>query len=108
VERDLEPDPTFPARQEIILVRRGARAFMVGELGFVLVCRGQGAVEVDGLYVSPAARGAGIGASLLGAALTGSDEAWIVADDEGLARALYERIGFETVWRPHCFVKQPT
>jgi ribosomal protein S18 acetylase RimI-like enzyme len=37
----------------------------------------------------------------------GRDVAWIVADDEGRARELYERLGFETVWRPHSFVRRP-
>jgi hypothetical protein len=30
-----------------------------------------------------------------------------VADDDGLARALYERLGFGTAWLQHAFVKQP-
>ena len=29
------------------------------------------------------------------------------ADDEGRARALYERLGFETVWTPHSLVRMP-
>ena len=37
----------------------------------------------------------------------GRDVAWVVADDEGKARALYERLGFVTVWRQHAFVRQP-
>ncbi len=37
----------------------------------------------------------------------GREVAWVVADDEGRARALYERLGFETVWRLYAFVRQP-
>ena len=35
------------------------------------------------------------------------DAAWVIADDDGRARALYERLGFETVWLQHAFVRQP-
>jgi ribosomal protein S18 acetylase RimI-like enzyme len=82
------------------------RAFMVRDAGFTTLAAD---AEVDQLYVSPKARGQGIGAALLAAALraAGSDVAWVVADDEGRARALYERLGFETVWRPCCFVRRP-
>ena len=54
--------------------------------------------------MTPEARGAGIGGRLVEAALAagGRETAWVVADDEGLARPLYERLGFETVWRQHC------
>ena len=31
-----------------------------------------------------------------------------VADDEGRARSLYERLGFATVWRMYCFVQVPS
>lgn len=110
---DLEPDPTFPARQELALARRGARAFAVGELGFTILCTGgppSNVVEIDGLYVTQTARGQGIGASIVNAALAASEAeaAWIVADDEGRARPLYDRLGFETVWRPYCFVLPPS
>jgi ribosomal protein S18 acetylase RimI-like enzyme len=99
----------FMAAQEPIWARRGMRAFMVGGDGFVTLASGPGAVEVDGLYVTPEARGSGVGASLVAAALIagGEDVAWVVADDEGLARPLYERLGFETVWRFMNFVRMP-
>jgi GNAT superfamily N-acetyltransferase len=107
---DIELDTTFAARQEPVLARRAARAFMVGELGFTILCAGPGAVEIDGLYVTETARGQGIGASLVNAALAASPAAvaWIIADDEGRARPLYDRLGFETVWRPYCFIMPPT
>ena len=55
------------------------------------------------------ARGTGAGAALVAAALVagGHDTAWIVADDEGLARPLYERLGFVTAWRFYDFVRAP-
>ena len=62
------------------------------------------------LYVTPAARGRGHrpGADRRRArAPAGASVAWIVADDEGLARALYERLGFATVWRFYGFTRKP-
>jgi ribosomal protein S18 acetylase RimI-like enzyme len=103
-------DAAFIEAQEPIWARRGMRAFMVGAEGFLTLARGPGAVEVDGLYVTPAARGDGIGAALLAAALRagGEDTAWVIADDEGQARPLYERLGFETAWRFYNFVRVPS
>ena len=93
------------AAQEPVLARRGMRAFMAGEAGYVMLAAGPGAVEIDALYVTEQARGTGLGASLVAAALVagGQDVAWIVADDEGLARPLYERLGFVTAWRFYDF-----
>lgn len=102
-------DAAFMAAQEPVWARRGMRAFMAGSDGFVTLAAGPGAVEIDALYVTPEARGSGVGASLVGAALVagGEDVAWIVADDEGLARPLYERLGFVTAWRFLNFVRTP-
>jgi ribosomal protein S18 acetylase RimI-like enzyme len=108
---DYEGDYTsqlgFAESQELVMARRGMRAFMVGDAGFVTLAAG---AEIDQLYVRPAARGEGIGTALLAAALRAGDAAvtWVVADDEGRARSLYERTGFETVWTPHSFVRVPT
>jgi ribosomal protein S18 acetylase RimI-like enzyme len=100
--------------QEGIMARRAIRAFVVRDasgapVGFTtLAATGDGA-EIEQLYVSPAARGSGIGGRLVEAALFagGRTAGWVVADDEGLARSLYERLGFETVWLLHAFVRQP-
>jgi ribosomal protein S18 acetylase RimI-like enzyme len=105
-EGDFEEQLQFADSQDPILARRGMRAFMVRDVGFTTLAAG---AEIDQLYVSPTARGEGIGAALLAAALRagGAEVAWVIADDEGQARALYERLGFETVWTPHCFIKRP-
>lgn len=102
-------DAAFMAAQDGVSARRGMRAFMAGDDGYVLLAPGPGAVEIDSLYVAAGARGRGLGASLVAAALSagGQDVAWIVADDEGLARPLYERLGFVTVWRFYDFVLAP-
>lgn len=100
----------FMAAQEPIWARRGMRAFMAGADGFVTLARGPGAVEIDGLYVTPDARGDGVGRSLVAAALAagGEDVCWIITDDEGRARPLYERLGFETQWRFYDVVRVPS
>jgi ribosomal protein S18 acetylase RimI-like enzyme len=106
---DVEEQARFVESQEPVLARRGMRAFMVAELGFATLAIGEDAAEIDSLYVTPAGRGRGIGARLVESALAagGCDVNWILADDEGPARALYERLGFQTVWRPHGFVRRP-
>jgi GNAT superfamily N-acetyltransferase len=106
-EGEYESQLAFAEAQEPILARRGMRAFMVGALGFVTLAAG---AEIDQLYVVPEARWRGIGAALLARALetVGEGVAWVVADDEGRALALYERFGFQTVWRPYSFVRLPS
>jgi ribosomal protein S18 acetylase RimI-like enzyme len=106
---DVESVKRFAAQREPVLARRGMRAFAIPDVGFTLLAVGDDAVEIDALYVTPNARGRGVGARLLETALAagGRDVAWIVADDEGRARALYERLGFATVWRPHSFLRRP-
>jgi ribosomal protein S18 acetylase RimI-like enzyme len=100
--------------QDRLGARRGMRAFVVRDaagapLGFLTLAVGEDAVEIDQLYVTPSARGRGVGGRLVEGALAagGRDVAWVVADDEGRARALYERLGFETVWVQHAFLRQP-
>jgi ribosomal protein S18 acetylase RimI-like enzyme len=100
--------------QDRLSVRRSMRAFIVRDsggfpVGFASLAVGPDGVEIDQLYVTPVARGRGIGGRLVESALAagGLETAWVIADDDGLARALYERLGFETVWIQHAFVKHP-
>jgi len=56
--------------------------------------------EIEDAYVTPAARGRGLGTALLLHATerAGGRRLWIVADADGDARRLYERLGFEAAW----------
>jgi ribosomal protein S18 acetylase RimI-like enzyme len=113
-ENDEAAQKALAAAQDRISVKRGIRAFVVrgagGEpVGFTTLAVSADGVEIDQLYVTPDARSSGIGGRLVESALAagGRSTAWVVADDEGKARSLYERLGFETVWRQHAFVRQP-
>jgi ribosomal protein S18 acetylase RimI-like enzyme len=113
-ENDVAAQEAVAEAQDRISVRRGMRAFIVRDpggfpVGFTTLAVADDGVEIDQLYVTPEARGTGIGGRLVETALAagGRETAWVIADDDGLARALYERLGFETVWLQHAFVKQP-
>jgi ribosomal protein S18 acetylase RimI-like enzyme len=113
-ENDNAEQESLADAQDRISVRRGMRAFVVRgsggfPVGFTTLAVGDDGVEIDQLYVTAEARGKGVGGRLVETALAagGRETAWVIADDDGLARALYERLGFETVWLQHAFVKQP-
>jgi ribosomal protein S18 acetylase RimI-like enzyme len=113
-ENDEAEQEALADAQDRISVRRGMRAFLVREpggfpVGFTTLAVGEDGVEIDQLYVTPRARGKGVGGRLVESALAagGRDTAWVIADDDGLARALYQRLGFETVWLQHAFLRQP-
>lgn len=113
-ENDDAAQQALARAQDRVSARRGMRAFVArgsdgAPVGFTMLAVGADGVEIDQLYVTPAARSRGIGGRLVESALAagGRSTAWVVADDEGKARALYERLGFEIVWRQHAFVRQP-
>ena len=57
--------------------------------------------ELNQLYVLPEYRGAGRGTALTRAAIQAAGnvrELWIVADDEGRPKQLYQRLGFHPAW----------
>jgi ribosomal protein S18 acetylase RimI-like enzyme len=97
---------------DAVAARIGTRAFVTrGEIvGFCSMLSLDDAAEVDQAYVTPAARGRGLGAHLISGALAagGHHTNWIVADDEGRPKGLYQRLGFEPVWRWCVFTRLPT
>jgi GNAT superfamily N-acetyltransferase len=106
-------DPFFDEIEEVA-AQRGARALLAwdgtGEpAGYVTFMVAGDAASVDEAYVSRRHRGVGIGGALVAAAVAaaGAARTWIVADDEGEPKRLYERLGFRPVWRQHSFVRLP-
>jgi GNAT superfamily N-acetyltransferase len=108
----LEFDPV----EEGVAARRGTRAVLGldgGEpAGFAAFSTARDAAEIDLVFCLPERRGRGLGAALVARALAeaeaaGAREAFIVADDEGDSKRLYERLGFRTVWRQHMFTRMP-
>ena len=66
--------------------------------------------EVASVYVHPDHRGAGLGTAITEAAIeAGSDarDLWIVADADGNARHIYERLGFREAWTVLDFLRLP-
>jgi ribosomal protein S18 acetylase RimI-like enzyme len=100
--------------EEDVMRTLGARALVArddaGELGaYVTFTARGGLAEIEAAYVSPALRGRGIGGRLVSAAAraAGAAETLIIADDEGDAKRLYERLGFQPVWIHHTFTRKP-
>lgn len=100
--------------EEDVLRRIGGRAVVArdaaGELiAFVTFTARGGTAEIEAAYVTPAQRGLGVGGRLVVAAAraAGAEETLIVADDEGDAKRLYLRLGFEPVWIEHVFTRKP-
>jgi len=96
---------------DAVAQRIGTRAFVTrGDIvGFCSMLSGEDAAEIDQAYVTPSARGRGLGARLISAALAagGHHTNWIVADDEGRPKGLYQRLGFEPAWRWCVFTRLP-
>jgi GNAT superfamily N-acetyltransferase len=83
----------------------GARVLAVlggGEpVGYAQLERLGQSAEITAVYVRADHRGHGLGTALTKAAIDAAgdvDDLWIVADDEGRPKALYERLGFRAAW----------
>ena len=66
--------------------------------------------EIASVYVHPDHRGRGLGTAITQAAIeAGSDarDLWIVADADGRARQIYERLGFRAEWTLLDFLRLP-
>jgi len=89
-----------------ISLSRAVEVFAVRDAGGVPVAFAElelhgGGAEISSVYVHPDHRGAGMGTALTRAAIEaapGVGDLWIVADADGRARQIYERLGFSAVW----------
>ena len=105
----------FLELEESVAARRASRAFTIQEAGepvaFVTLWAppDAGAAEVEQAFTLPERRGAGLGGALVTSALAAArrEIGWIVADDEGRPKRLYERLGFRTVWVQYAFIRYP-
>ncbi len=100
--------------EEDVAARRGVRALVArddeGELaGYVTFLAAGGTAEVEQAYVTPALRGRGTGGALVAAAARagGASETFIIADDEGDPKRLYERLGFRPAWIQYELTRRP-
>jgi GNAT superfamily N-acetyltransferase len=77
--------------------------------GYVSFVAQNAAAEVEQAYVTPALRNRGLGGALVAAAVRAAkaSETFIIADDEGDSKRLYERLGFAPVWIQHVFLTRP-
>jgi GNAT superfamily N-acetyltransferase len=104
----------FAEHEDTVARLRGSRALIArgdgGEpVGFATFGAGRGAAEIEQVYVTESERGRGTGGALVSAATraAGAAETFIVADDEGDSKRLYERLGFRPVWIQHVFTRRP-
>jgi GNAT superfamily N-acetyltransferase len=100
--------------EEDVARRRGLRALVerAGDgrpIGYVTFFTDGETAEVEQAYVEPALRGRGTGGAPAAAArAAGASETFIVADDEGDPKRLYQRLGFRPVWIQHEFTRRPS
>jgi GNAT superfamily N-acetyltransferase len=104
----------FIDHEDSVAELRGARTLMTRDVtgaatGYVTFLVNGDTAEVEQAYVTPALRGRGLGGALVAAAVraAGASETFIVADDEGDSKRLYERLGFAPVWIQHVFLTRP-
>ena len=101
--------------EEDVARRRGVRALVERDdsgvpSGYALFFTDGRTAEVEQAYVRPALRGRGTGGALVAAAARagGASETFIVADDEGDPKRLYQRLGFRPVWIQYEFTRRPS
>jgi GNAT superfamily N-acetyltransferase len=104
----------FSEHEDEVARLRGSRALIArGEtgapVGFVTFGAQRGAAEIEQVYVTESERGRGTGGALVSAATraAGAPETFILADDDGDSKRLYERLGFRPVWIQHVFTRRP-
>jgi predicted GNAT family acetyltransferase len=70
-------------------------------VAFAQLIRDGATAEIEQVYVHPEHRGRGLGTAMTAVAIDAAGDArdlWIVADDEGRPKELYERLGFRPAW----------
>lgn len=118
LEEAIMPDAVgirdFLVEEDAARARLPRRLTTLGEpdTAFVTVRIEAGAGEIEDAYVTPSARGKGLGTALLHAAIgraeqDGVRDLWIVADADGRPRELYARLGFAPAWTHWDCVRRP-
>jgi ribosomal protein S18 acetylase RimI-like enzyme len=104
----------FVSHEDAVAGIRGSRTLVARDehgtpVGYVSFGMQFDTAEVEQAYVTPALRGQGLGGALVSGAVraAGASETFIVADDEGDSKRLYERLGFAPVWIQHLFLRRP-
>jgi GNAT superfamily N-acetyltransferase len=104
----------FADHEDEVARLRGSRALIArgadgAAVGFVTFGAQGGTAEIEQVYVTDSERGHGTGGALVSAATraAGAPETFILADDEGDSKRLYERLGFVPVWIQHVFTRRP-
>jgi GNAT superfamily N-acetyltransferase len=104
----------FAEHEDEVARLRGSRALIArgaagAPVGFVSFGAHRGGAEIEQVYVTDSERGRGTGGALVSAATraAGAPETFILADDEGDSKRLYERLGFRPVWIQHVFTRRP-
>jgi GNAT superfamily N-acetyltransferase len=109
-----EATQRFSELEDRTAALRGSRALIARDetgtpVGFVSFRRDGDTAEIEQVYVTESQRGRGTGGALVTAAVraAGAPATFIVADDEGDAQRLYQRLGFREVWIQHVFTRRP-
>ena len=104
----------FVEHEDAVAKLRGTRTLVIRDdagtpSGYVSFVAQDGGAEVEQAYVTPPLRNRGLGGALVAAAVraAGATETFIIADDEGDSKRLYERLGFAPVWIQHVFLTRP-
>jgi GNAT superfamily N-acetyltransferase len=105
----------FVDHEDAVAELRGTRTLVIRDdgaapSGYVSFVAQDGGAEVEQAYVTPALRNQGLGGALVAAAVRAAraTETFIIADDEGDSKRLYERLGFAPVWIQHVFLTRPS